>query len=85
MATKIQSGNSTAGLANVDSAYQLLVVTEKDVTNNPENVGGIKIFSENDDGKVTGTPYLASPETDDDYSYSRKMFSFSYWNCNGSS
>jgi hypothetical protein len=67
MATKIQSGNSTAGLANVDSAYQLLVVTEKDVTNNPENVGGIKIFSENDDGKVTGTPYLASPETDDDY------------------
>lgn len=67
MATKIQSGNSTAGLANVDSAYQLLVVTEKDVTNNPNNVGGVKTFSENDDGKVTGTAYLLSPETDDDY------------------
>ena len=67
MATKIQGGNSTAGLANVDSAYQLLVVTEKNVTDSPENVGGIKIFSENDDGKVTGTPYLTSPETDDDY------------------
>jgi hypothetical protein len=61
MATKIQSGNSTAGLANVDSAYQLLVVTEKNVTANPENVGGVKNFSENDDGFVTGTPYLASP------------------------
>jgi len=67
MATKIQGGNSTAGLANVDSSFQLAVATEKNVTNNPQNVGGIMSFSQNDDGLVTGTPYLSSPETDDDY------------------
>lgn len=33
----------------------------------PANVGGLRIFSENDTGEETGTPYLASPETDDDY------------------
>jgi len=35
----------------------------------PTNVtdGAIRIFSENDDGKVVGTPYLKSPETGLDY------------------
>lgn len=67
MSTKIQSGNNTAGLVNVDSNYQLKVSLETDASNNPSNISGIKLFSENDDGAKTGIPYIASPETDDDY------------------
>ena len=67
MSTKIQSGNNTAGLVNVDSNYQLKVSLETDASNNPSNISGIKLFSENDDGTKTGTPYIASPETDNDY------------------
>ena len=48
MATKIQSGVSTAGLANVDSNYQLRVGMETDGINNPSNISGIKIYSEID-------------------------------------
>lgn len=33
----------------------------------PAGVGAVRMFSENDPGVVTGTPYLQSPETDDDY------------------
>lgn len=33
----------------------------------PSRVGAIRMFSENDTGEETGTPYLVSPETDDDY------------------
>lgn len=33
----------------------------------PSRVGAIRMFSENDTGLKTGTPYLVSPETDDDY------------------
>lgn len=33
----------------------------------PANVGGVRLFSENDAGEITGTPYLSSPETDEDY------------------
>lgn len=33
---------------------------------NAEQTGTIRFFSENDPGEVTGTPYVASPETDDD-------------------
>jgi hypothetical protein len=32
----------------------------------PADVGALRMFSENDAGSVTGTPYLSSPETDDD-------------------
>ena len=67
MATKIQSGSNTAGLANVDSNFRLETTTEKDVTNNPSKVGGVKTYSENDDGLVTGEAFLYSPEVDDDY------------------
>jgi len=67
MSTVIESGNSSAGKANVDANFQVKVVTEVDVTNKPEYVGAVKNFSENDDGKVTGNVYLLSPETDDDY------------------
>lgn len=67
MSTKIQSGSSTAGLANVDSAYQVLVAPEKAPLTNPSNVGAVKIYSENDPGEKTGTPYLRAPETSTDY------------------
>ena len=32
----------------------------------PAGVGGVRLFSENDAGTVTGTPYLKSPETSSD-------------------
>lgn len=33
----------------------------------PAGVGGIRMFSENDSGTITGVPYLKSPETSTDY------------------
>jgi len=33
----------------------------------PAGVGAVRMFSENDPGAVTGTPYLMSPETSTDY------------------
>lgn len=33
----------------------------------PATVGPVRFFSENDDGSVSGTPYLKSPETSPDY------------------
>jgi hypothetical protein len=33
----------------------------------PAGVGAVRMFSENDPGVVTGTPYLKSPETSSDY------------------
>lgn len=59
----IESGSSTAGRANVDSNYQLAVVTNTD----PTKAGAARMFSENDPGDVTGSAYLYSPETSDDY------------------
>lgn len=59
----IESGSSTAGRANVDSNYQLSVTTNTD----PTKAGAARMFSENDPGDVTGSAYLYSPETSDDY------------------
>jgi hypothetical protein len=59
----IESGNDTAGKANVNDAFQLQVA----LPTAPAQVGGVRNFSENDDGTVTGSPYLKSPETDDDF------------------
>jgi hypothetical protein len=33
----------------------------------PAGVGGVRLFSENDDGSITGDPYLKSPETSPDF------------------
>lgn len=33
----------------------------------PAEMGGVRFFSENDPGAVVGTPYLYSPETDEDF------------------
>lgn len=67
MATKILGGNNTPNEPNVDSNYRLETTTEKNVTLNPNNVGGVKNYSENDDGTVMGTAFLLSPEVDADY------------------
>jgi len=53
--------------AEVNASNQLKVVTETNVDANPANVGASKFFSENDSGSKTGTPYLYSPETDEDF------------------
>jgi len=59
----IDSGNDSAGKANVDAEYNLQVA----LTNTPARVGSVRMMSENDSGTVTGTPYLKSPETSSDY------------------
>jgi hypothetical protein len=51
-------------VADVDANRRQLVRLPDATT--PINVGAVRMFSENDPGTVTGTPYLASPETDDD-------------------
>ena len=60
-------GNSSGNIVEVDSAHQILISPEKDVLGNPGNVGGIKTYYENDDGSITGTPELSTPEVDQDY------------------
>jgi len=58
---------SSGNTVDVNASGQIKVVPETDIATNPNNVGAVKFVSENDDGSVTGTPYLLSPETDDDY------------------
>lgn len=67
MSTKIEGGNSTAGLANVTADYRLEVQLEPTVEGNENQIAAIKNFSENDAGSITGTAVLASPETDLDF------------------
>lgn len=62
----IQTGSSTAGVANVDSAYQLKVGLETD-SNVPANIGCIREFAENDVGTFTGSAQIMSGETDLDF------------------
>lgn len=59
----IDSGSNSAGKANVDAGYNLNVA----LSNTPAYIGGVRMFSENDPGTATGTPYLKSPETSPDY------------------
>jgi hypothetical protein len=59
----IDSGNSSAGKANVDAGYNLQVA----LPNTASRVGSVRLMSENDNGSITGTPYLKSPETSSDY------------------
>jgi hypothetical protein len=51
--------------ADVDASGRMLVRLPDATT--PANVGGVRLFSENDAGAVSGTPFLQSPETDEDY------------------
>jgi hypothetical protein len=58
----------TTGLgAEVNASNQLKVVLETDSATNPSNVGNVIFVSENDNGSITGTPKLHSPETSGDY------------------
>lgn len=61
----IDTGSSTAGKANVTSDYDLQVALPDATT--PARVGAVRMMSENDAGAITGTPYLLSPETSDDF------------------
>lgn len=49
--------------ANLDAGGNLKVA----LTNNDTYTGAVRLMSENDDGAVTGTAYLKSPETSADY------------------
>lgn len=60
----IRIEGSTGNQLEVDSSGNALVRLPLATT--PANVGGVRLYSENDAGDVTGTAYLASPETDQD-------------------
>lgn len=57
----------TTNLLEVNSFNAAKVVLETDVETNGANVGAVRFVSENDAGARTGTPYLYSPETDEDF------------------
>lgn len=57
-------GNTSGAVAEVTPQNELRVALPNAST--PANVGAVRFMSENDDGSAIGTPYLASPETDDD-------------------
>lgn len=58
-------GSTSGNGLEVDASNRALVRLPDATT--PANVGGVRLFSENDTGSATGTAYLVSPETDDDY------------------
>jgi len=61
MSVMIKSGNS-GELAEVKSGSLVTALTQ-----DPENAGIVAFMSQNDDGSVTGTQYLKSPETSGDF------------------
>lgn len=61
MAIKLQGNTGT--VAEVNASNELKVA----LSNTPANIGGVRNFSENDAGTITGAPYLKSPETSADY------------------
>ena len=68
MALDANIRGSTSGLgAEVNASNQLKVVPETNAATNPGNVGGVRMFSENDAGTYLGTASLKSPETSSDY------------------
>lgn len=60
-------GNTSGNVVEVTGSNQLKVITETNAGSNPQNVGGVRVFHENDPGDILGTPSLLSPEVDDDY------------------
>lgn len=63
MSVGIKGGSSTANVANVDAGHNLNVTLPTD----DDRTGKARIVSENDAGAVSGSAYLTSPETGDDY------------------
>ena len=66
MSIKVQ-GKSSGNIVEVNTYDEIKVALENNVDTRPGNVGAVKFFSEVDSGTKTGTPYLTSPEVDDDY------------------
>jgi hypothetical protein len=58
-------GNTSGNVAEVTASNELKVILPTGST--PASVGGVRMFSENDAGTISGTPTLLSPETDFDY------------------
>ena len=56
-------GNTSGNVAEVDAGNNIKIA----LSNNPTYVGSVRSFSENDAGAATGSPYLLSPEVDDDF------------------
>jgi hypothetical protein len=56
-------GNTSGNVAEVNSSNEMKVA----LSNVTANIGGARMFSENDAGTKTGTAYLKSPETSQDY------------------
>lgn len=52
---------------NIATITNGLPVFTGDASAAPAGVGAVRMFSENDTGTITGTPYLKSPETSTDY------------------
>ena len=63
MPSSIKSGNNTTGLANVDSNYNLNVVTPTTEI----DAGFVQLSSERDAGTVTGSRIVKALECSDDY------------------
>lgn len=68
----IQGGSSSAGKANVDTSYALRVGTNQvsqrlgGETPQPNFIGAVKAYCENDAGSITGSAYLRSPMVSED-------------------
>jgi len=63
MGVNIKGGNSSSGLANVSTNYQLEVRTPQ----NQSQAGFVQMSSEVDSGAVTGTRLTLAGDTSDDY------------------
>lgn len=53
--------------AEVSASFQLKIQPEIDAAGSPKNIGGVRAYSENDQGLSVGTPFLVSNECDIDY------------------
>lgn len=62
-------GNSSNNVAEVDATGNLYASLPdgSSARGGVAAVGGLRFFSENDPGTISGTPYLYSPETSDDF------------------
>ena len=64
-------GGTTGNRAEVNAYNSAKVVLETNATTNAANIGGVRMYSENDQGLAAGTgslaPYLLSTETSDEY------------------
>jgi hypothetical protein len=60
-------GNTTGNVAEVDVNNNLKTVIPPVTGGNAENASGIRVFSENDPGLITGTSFIESNECDEDY------------------